>query len=93
MQNKNQTNQTNQTNFKEFAEILAELDAMIKADFVRFKKDLAKLAESHGINTIFDNYEVDEVEQTSPNSLDTINENTRPTYHGETKIDSREDNS
>lgn len=78
----------NLQNVKEFDELLAELDAMIKADFIRFKQDLAKLSESYGLNTIFESETFNvEVEETS---INLISENNRGIYNGADKVSSGE---
>lgn len=75
-------------NVKEFEELLAELDSMIKADFLKFREELSKLAESYGLNTIFENQGIEDSEI---QSLDSISENKRGIYNGTDKISSGED--
>jgi hypothetical protein len=77
-------------NVREFEELLAELDAMIKADFLKFQKELAQLAESHGLNTIFENQITDDC---TIESLESIHENKRSIYNGPDKVSSGENDS
>jgi len=76
-------------NVKEFDELLAELDAMIKADFLKFKAELSKLAENYGLNTIFENQGNEDSEI---QSLDSISENKRGIYDGASQVSSGENN-
>ena len=76
-------------NVREFDELLAELDLMIKNDFLRFREELAKLAENYGLNTIFENQHIEDPEMESLNS---ISENKGGIYNGTSQISSREDN-
>jgi hypothetical protein len=72
-------------NIREFEELLQELDAMIKADFEKFRKELSLLAKNHGVDTIF--------EENSIESLDQISENLRQNNDEPSKISSGEINS
>jgi hypothetical protein len=76
-------------NVREFDELLAELDLMIKSDFLRFREELSKLAENYGLNTIFENQPIEDPEMQSLNS---ISENKGAIYNGASEVSSGEDN-
>jgi hypothetical protein len=77
-------------NVREFDELLAELDLMIKNDFLKFREELSKLAENYGLNTIF---ESETMEDSQLESLNSISENKGAIHNDTSQVSSGENNS